>query len=875
MEYIVEEKIKKLSKMYNYYNNKAIDIIKDLNRSEAEIVLNDSSVEHIIFSIDNKSMLRIIFKYVPDFFKKKMLLNDSVVFNLLVPRNTLTEKKFNNSYQKSDIVFSNIEINELVRFINSIKNIELLTILKDNKYFQMILPLIYEDQVEKSFLDGIDKVSLFNSIINNEYIYNTRKARKKNIVNLFNKISNQILLPQDYKSVISDTNKFMNIKRWMYKEAPIVTIDDDTFNILTDHMLNLLIEFRNIDNEMIKNKLKSNILSKLKDTDEFTNIFACNNGMICFRYIYYYYFSIILEATENNKELQNKFLDFLISSLCPNEKIKREAYTFIKQSLYYKILNNEISKDDYSYLFYYSSSVKTMFYLKFNKIDYRFRNDWINAEQLTLLNVKHVNQIKNLINFENEDELTVIYSTTIRMYMVFGLERAIKILKGTYGDLKRNFFENLNKVDITNIEFLKEGKKYIPVINNEFIDFMFATEKENHFKDMLSKNNLLSRYWYYLFNEFKEIKERCHDVVTLKKVDVILTDLTPEKELGTVSPDNYRLQKNEILNDICLGNKTNKSNKEVYKNVLDIYSKMKLRIESSIPYVSGKCSNGYTYEMMRLDDPIIFTLGYKGNCCIRVNDIAHNHLLHAALCRNGRVLLIYDEKHDFKAFVPLKRNGEVLIANSIECAHKKEDKKSIEAFSSAIPNILKSLNKNDEINLVCIGKEAYARPNGEEFPGNLSQPTIFEKDDDVYCNTDCYHKKLVILYKSDTMSLRNIKTGNPNVSYYDPREEIKKCDFYKRNEDDMQSALEIINYVRYTNSSAEEKKTFNKLKYYGLRYAIYNSDWYLLVDINNEIYGEYINTDIRAEKEINTAYIELQKEFNITEKYKRLILNKR
>ena len=64
---------------------------------------------------------------------------------------------------------------------------------------------------------------------------------------------------------------------------------------------------------------------------------------------------------------------------------------------------------------------------------------------------------------------------------------------------------------------------------------------------------------------------------------------------------------------------------------------MKKRTESSIPYIKGEVSNGYFYEMMKLKDPIAFTLGYKGNCCIRINDIAHNHLLHATLCRNGRI----------------------------------------------------------------------------------------------------------------------------------------------------------------------------------------------------------------------------------------------
>ena len=109
-----------------------------------------------------------------------------------------------------------------------------------------------------------------------------------------------------------------------------------------------------------------------------------------------------------------------------------------------------------------------------------------------------------------------------------------------------------------------------------------------------------------------------------------------------------------IINEIRLGKKIRESDEEVYASVLGVYRKMKKRKESSIPYVKGITSNGYTYEMMRFDDPIIFTLGYKTDCCFRTLDVAHKHLLHAALCRNGRILLIYDDLNIFQFLPSLK-----------------------------------------------------------------------------------------------------------------------------------------------------------------------------------------------------------------------------
>ena len=323
---------------------------------------------------------------------------------------------------------------------------------------------------------------------------------------------------------------------------------------------------------------------------------------------------------------------------------------------------------------------------------------------------------------------------------------------------------------------------------------------------------------------------------------------------------------NDILNDICLGNKTKKSNGEVYKTVLDIYEQMKKRTESSIPYVKGSCSNGYSYQMMRLNDPIVFTLGYKGNCCIRIHDIAHNHLMHATLCRNGRILLIYNTNNEIAGFVPLKRNGEVLIANSIECAHKIKDEQAILAFSEAVRNIVEvSQNNKDEkdpISLVCIGTEAYARPEGIPFPIEIKGPTIYEKNDPIYENTDQYHKELTIIYKNSSLHLSNIKYGNPKCSYQDPRHSVSSCDFMKASNAEQEKSLKVINAVRYANSNIDELENFRLCRRYGMTYCIYNEDWYVLLTYDGNIYGDYLKYDERAFREYCVALEDFKTQFS-------------
>lgn len=298
---------------------------------------------------------------------------------------------------------------------------------------------------------------------------------------------------------------------------------------------------------------------------------------------------------------------------------------------------------------------------------------------------------------------------------------------------------------------------------------------------------------------------------------------------------------------------------------------MKTRTESSIPYVKGKALNGYYYEMMRLDDPIAFTLGYKCDCCIRVCDIAHNHLLHATLCRNGRILLIYNENHDLAAFSPLKRNGEVLIANSIECLHKKKNVQAIGAFQDAIKDIVVTSQSNKDeihpINLVCIGTEAYARPNGTSFPSKIETPTIYEKDDSVYMHTDSYHKKLTIIYKKPKLDLNNIKYGNPKCSYQDPRNKILYCDFHNSTDLEKSDVLKVINAVRYSNLDLEGLENFKLSNGYGINQCIYNTDWYIIITYDGQIYGEYLKYDERTLKEYNITLSEVKKQ----EEQKKLI----
>ena len=437
-----------------------------------------------------------------------------------------------------------------------------------------------------------------------------------------------------------------------------------------------------------------------------------------------------------------------------------------------------------------------------------------------------------------------------------------------YGNIDELFYINLEKTNTSNITFLKEGKKYIPNINKEFINFMFSNCITNNFKNMLIEKNYLNENWSYLYNNFKKVKEKCRNNLSIKLINIILKQTSPNRSITDISPNNYKLGENDILEDVCVGNRSEKKPSEIYSILLEIYEKMKLRTESSIPYVKGYYSNGYKYETMKLNDPVAFTLGFKANSCIRIEDIAHNHLLHATLCRNGRIILIYDHLNRLVAFSPIKRNGEVLIVNSIECTFDYNNDYILKTFNKCIDHIVEVTHNTIEdttpINLVCIGKDSHLKPNYKNIPPRVNTPTIYEKNDPIYRNTDEYHKNLVIIKQTDDLYIYKIKYGNPVVSYKDPRNIIRHCNFLTDKEELINKCLKIIDYVRYTNYDIAYIEQFNKTKKELISKCIYNDDWYVLIDTNGNIYGEYINTDNRACDEyivtLNELCIELNKE---------------
>jgi len=845
-----------LKNIKSYKTKNLISTLRNLTEEQINTIVDDNLID-FISNLDINT-INSIFRNSNASMQSKLWNNDKIQKILILGTSNL------DNFTCTEQTIRNLE-----NFKKIIKSQTIKKQIYSNKYFMYII--MTSNKIETRFFHSFDLKKVFDGIVQSEEFNLLSNDKQYKIIEKLNSYTKEMLLPNDFR------DRYKNI------ESILISSDRDKIDDSIMEQLNkeelFLLDYINdsIDNnKAIREYLISNIKSNDKSFEEFFEEIRNRESLIlqklCNQTKSSYYYSnynleqkiyhILLKENED-ESIKEKFLTYLTCKMLDNTSIDKEIiYNTLKRNLN----NGLISYTDIIYLTnnydVETKDLKLMFYLKFNialpNANYLYG---INVDQLSKVNVKHINKLAKFLEDKTQDELSSIYGLCIKMYFIFGYERSIEILSGKYGQYNKVFLDNVAKTDVTKVEMQKEGNKFIPIVDKRFINFLFENPKNNHFINMLNdKDSEIYKMWYYLYNNFDEILERCHNEITLKKVTAILETEKYDIDRKIITPDNYLLNNNSFLENIVLGNKTHKSNNEILEKIIEIYSQMKKRVESSIPYVKGTSTSGYTYEIMKFDDPKIFELGYKANCCIRTHDIAHNHLLHAALCRNGRILIIYDKLGDIAAFCPLKRNGNVLIANSIECVDKKIDingKFISNAFKEGIENIVEvTKQSNEPIDLACIGSASYIKPDTTPFPREYPTPTIFEKNDELYKNTDVYHRNLDIVYKDSSFDLKNIKSKNPDVSYMDPRDEIKYADFsIDRYNSNNEKIVNLINSINYSIDS----KNYIPMNKYFIKNAYYSKDWYI-AETYQGLIGECLDNDYRAREEFDSYMNMLNKE---------------
>lgn len=833
-----------------YKNKKLMNKLNEMTEQELRAVI-DSSILDFISSLD-KDMVHYIFRN-----------SNAFIQNILWENNDIQRILILNAKPSEEFIYSKETIRALEKLNKEIKSQSIRKQIYHNEYFLSVIMM--ENKIENRFFYSYNLLKVFEGMTNCTVFNKLPLEKQFALIIKLNSYTPELLLPRDFRT------KYQNIERVLC-ECDVTKIPDNVLQQLNgeERFLVDYLKASTNDDALIEEYIRNNLIGKGLSIDKLFKKIKHKEFLIEVYRQKHYTRAIpreklkrrvidILLFNIEEEEIKEQFLQFILVQIMKESRVdKNQVYEALKRNLN----NKQLSYNDIYYLSTKRDATdkdrKLLFYLKFNiALHNTHYLQGIPTDQLAKINVKHINKFIPFFKDSTQDELSAIYGTAIKFYLIFGYERGLEILNKKYGEYDKTssdgksdktFLDNVSKTDVSRVKMRKEGKKYLPLIDRRFINFMFAKPMENHFINMLkNQKNALYKYWYYLYNNYDYILEKCHNNITLKKVLIILDAEKYGINLGEITPDNYELNNNDFLENITLGNKTGYPNSEVFKEILKIYSKMKQRKESSIPYVEGRTDYGYKYQTMRLDDYRIFELGYRANCCIRTLDIAHNHLLHAALCRNGRVLLIYNTEGLLAAFSPLKRNGNVLIANSIECIDKSRENRDriAETFREGMDEIVRITKESKEpIHLVGIGEKAYLKPKTTPFPNEFPTPTIFEKQDEIYKDTDEYHKKLDIVYKDNNFDLKDIKSKDPDTSYIDPREEVQYIDFSLNQENqDGTNAINRINAINYATS--EEYVPMDR---YMLKEAYYTKDWYIATT-QEGIIGAYLEQDERAKEE--------------------------
>ncbi len=80
-----------------------------------------------------------------------------------------------------------------------------------------------------------------------------------------------------------------------------------------------------------------------------------------------------------------------------------------------------------------------------------------------------------------------------------------------------------------------------------------------------------------------------------------------------------------------------------FETIQNLFNEGETRDFSSIPRIQGK-TNGYTYEMLRCDDPLALTIGTLTDCCQEIHGAGQTSMEHSVVSPDGRVFCVRDNE---------------------------------------------------------------------------------------------------------------------------------------------------------------------------------------------------------------------------------------
>ena len=106
-----------------------------------------------------------------------------------------------------------------------------------------------------------------------------------------------------------------------------------------------------------------------------------------------------------------------------------------------------------------------------------------------------------------------------------------------------------------------------------------------------------------------------------------------------------------------------------FEAIQSLFNEGEVRDFSSIPRIQGS-TKGYTYEMLRCDDPLALTIGTLTDCCQEIHGAGQTSMEHSVVSPDGRVFCVKDAEGRLVAQSWFWRNQYTGCFDNIEIPHR-------------------------------------------------------------------------------------------------------------------------------------------------------------------------------------------------------------
>lgn len=627
--------------------NKILAEFNKLSLNEKEYILSNSKVKQRIYKIADINLLVNILIDLPYEFRVSFLSH-------------ITYEKYNYEYEKSILGFLNLSNYEDFDY----KQLTIYENIKDKQ----VLSLMFR----KFSINKLKNIILANYCqFINDYAF-TEYSKKAQCLNLESDIINNV----------SDNILFSELKRRKLKQK-ITNIEINEFikfsgekqnGILLNGSLELL------ENEIIKAHQDRNYNSSTQEL-----ICRFESALHSFNYAKL----IELETIIYNIDEENAIMlmQMFFKNILKFENDVEQKY--LKSMIFqFKKLNDKTheifditKKKPFTIINYLNTGIIN------DDLD-KILDNQITIEQYQKINIKKLNRINKLLNklYSNSDSISQdnwIVINSHKLYLIFGDENSIELLSGKFGNIDcQTLTHLLNKCNVKNVSFKSINNSYEPELNQDFIQFFIGEKKDNNttIKRMLrGELDIIKNKFSNLYNNFERFQKLIGNKIHLNKLLPLL-----QENPFVLLPNEYKLK--DLTDNIIksygytnvFGEQTpnNDNGEKFVMEACNFYHNyLEKRIISSIPRVKGDTEDKYSYEVLKLDDPVIMTLGYQTGCCFRLNGMSKEFLRYCSESIYARVIVIKNETGEICSMIPIIRNGNVIVGNSIETNSKGDSEK--------------------------------------------------------------------------------------------------------------------------------------------------------------------------------------------------------